>query len=454
MQQQYLTVTALTQYLKLKLENDPHLKKILLKGEISNFKAHSSGHFYFSLKDDKAQISAMMFSTYTKTLSFMPKDGDKVLVEGYISVYEARGSYSISIYAMTLDGVGELFLKYEQLKKEFEALGYFDQSIKKKIPQYPKAIGVITSPTGAVIQDIKNTVSRRYLLTKIVLYPALVQGEGSKDSLVRQIRRANEDNEVDVIILGRGGGSIEDLWSFNEAEVVVAIYESKIPIITAIGHETDTTLSDYAGDLRAPTPTAAAELATPNVSDILEDLKEKERLLNYYMNDKIRSLQKELLNLDERLFVSNPKNKALQMKQTINQLDQRLQQGFKTYLSDLMYRTSLFGKSLVSPSDKIQRYKEKIKELSNNLKNQYIARYNSYQYKYQSLSDILEAKNPLSVMKRGFALTMKDKKVVTSIKDININDQIDIVYEDGSVITKVLEKRDKHEWKIKFWRNH
>ncbi|HEY8405441.1 MAG TPA: exodeoxyribonuclease VII large subunit [Acholeplasma sp.] len=445
MQQQYLTVTALTQYLKLKLENDPHLKKILLKGEISNFKAHSSGHFYFSLKDDKAQISAMMFSTYTKTLSFMPKDGDKVLVEGYISVYEARGSYSISIYAMTLDGVGELFLKYEQLKKEFEALGYFDQSIKKKIPQYPKAIGVITSPTGAVIQDIKNTVSRRYLLTKIVLYPALVQGEGSKDSLVRQIRRANEDNEVDVIILGRGGGSIEDLWSFNEAEVVVAIYESKIPIITAIGHETDTTLSDYAGDLRAPTPTAAAELATPNVSDILEDLKEKERLLNYYMNDKIRSLQKELLNLDERLFVSNPKNKALQMKQTINQLDQRLQQGFKTYLSDLMYRTSLFGKSLVSPSDKIQRYKEKIKELSNNLKNQYIARYNSYQYKYQSLSDILEAKNPLSVMKRGFALTMKDKKVVTSIKDININDQIDIVYEDGSVITKVLEKRDKHE---------
>jgi len=445
MQQQYLTVTALTQYLKLKLENDPHLKKILLKGEISNFKAHSSGHFYFSLKDDKAQISAMMFSTYTKTLSFMPKDGDKVLVEGYISVYEARGSYSISIYAMTLDGVGELFLKYEQLKKEFEALGYFDQSIKKKIPQYPKAIGVITSPTGAVIQDIKNTVSRRYLLTKIVLYPALVQGEGSKDSLVRQIRRANEDNEVDVIILGRGGGSIEDLWSFNEAEVVVAIYESKIPIITAIGHETDTTLSDYAGDLRAPTPTAAAELATPNVSDILEDLKEKERLLNYYMNDKIRSLQKELLNLDERLFVSNPKNKALQMKQTINQLDQRLQQGFKTYLSDLMYRTSLFGKSLVSPSDKIQRYKEKIKELSNNLKNQYIARYNSYQYKYQSLSDILEAKNPLSVMKRGFALTMKDKKVVTSIKDIYINDQIDIVYEDGSVITKVLEKRDKHE---------
>jgi exodeoxyribonuclease VII large subunit len=445
MQQQYLTVTALTQYLKLKLENDPHLKKVLLKGEISNFKAHSSGHFYFSLKDDKAQISAMMFSTYTKTLSFMPKDGDKVLVEGYISVYEARGSYSISIYAMTLDGIGELFLKYEQLKKEFEALGYFDQSIKKKIPQYPKAIGVITSPTGAVIQDIKNTVSRRYLLTKIVLYPALVQGEGSKDSLVRQIRRANEDNEVDVIILGRGGGSIEDLWSFNEAEVVVAIYESKIPIITAIGHETDTTLSDYAGDLRAPTPTAAAELATPNVSDILEDLKEKERLLNYYMNDKIRSLQKELLNLDERLFVSNPKNKALQMKQTINQLDQRLQQGFKTYLSDLMYRTSLFGKSLVSPSDKIQRYKEKIKELSNNLKNQYIARYNSYQYKYQSLSDILEAKNPLSVMKRGFALTMKDKKVVTSIKDININDQIDIVYEDGSVITKVLEKRDKHE---------
>lgn len=443
MQQQYLTVTALTQYLKLKLENDPHLKKILLKGEISNFKAHSSGHFYFSLKDDKAQISAMMFSTYTKTMSFVPKDGDKVLVEGYISVYEARGSYSISIFSMTLDGVGELFLKYEQLRKQFEAMGYFDQSLKKPIPKFPKAIGVITSPTGAVIQDIKNTVSRRYLLTKLILYPALVQGEGSKDSLIRQIRRANEENIVDVIILGRGGGSIEDLWSFNEAEVVIAIYESKIPIITAIGHETDTTLSDYAGDLRAPTPTAAAELATPNVADLLLDLKEKRRLLDYYINDVLKTAQKQLLNLDERLYVSNPKNKAIQIKQHIAQLESRLTQSYKVKLSDKNYQISLLKSLIKSPQERFKSLTQNVKELEYKIHSSYQNKVLSKTYQLQSLTETLKAINPLSVMDRGFALTTKNGHVITSVSDVTINDLIDIELKDGKLTTKVLEKRDK-----------
>ncbi len=442
MQQQYLTVTALTQYLKLKLENDPHLKKILLKGEMSNFKAHSSGHFYFSLKDDKAQISAMMFSTYTKSMSFMPKDGDKVLVEGYISLYEARGSYSISVFTMTLDGIGELFLKYEQLRKQFEEMGYFDQSLKKPIPKFPRAIGVITSPTGAVIQDIRNTVARRYLLTKILLYPALVQGEGSKDSLVKQIRRANEDNEVDVIILGRGGGSIEDLWSFNEAEVVVAIYESKIPIITAIGHETDTTLSDYAGDLRAPTPTAAAELATPNVTDLLLDLKEKQRLISYYINDIIKTAQKQLLNLDERLYVSNPKSKATQIKQHISQLESRLQQNYKVQLNDKTYKISLLKSLIQSPKDLLKSSTQRVKELDYRLDKSYENKIVTQTYRLQSLTETLKAINPLSVMDRGFALTKKGSHVITTVKDVLIDDIIDIELKDGKIKTKVLEKRD------------
>ncbi len=443
MQQQYLTVTALTSYLKMKLENDPHLKKIFLKGEISNFKRHSSGHLYFSLKDEKASIAAMMFSTYAKSLSFEPKEGDKVLVEGYISVYEARGTYSISIYTLTLDGIGELYLKYEQLRKQFEELGYFDQALKKPIPKFPKAIGVITSPTGAVIEDIKTTVSRRYLLSKIILYPVLVQGDGSKDDLVKKIRKANLDDEVDVIILGRGGGSIEDLWSFNEAEVVVAIHESKIPIITAIGHETDTTLADYVSDLRAPTPTAAAELATPHVNDLLNEIKEKRRLLQYYISEKIKNMHQNLLNLDERLSVSSPKSKLEQEKKNVINLSEKLHQHFASYLTDLSYQSNLLKQRLVSPKDKVERIKERLSDLSYTLRHHYENQLIHKSYKLSHLTETLKSINPLSVMDRGFALTSKNGKVLTSVDEVSINDFLDIELKDGKVKTKVISKEEK-----------
>ncbi|WP_162163983.1 exodeoxyribonuclease VII large subunit [Acholeplasma hippikon] len=443
MQQQYLTVTALTTYLKVKLENDPHLKKILLKGEISNFKRHSSGHLYFSLKDEKAQISAMMFSTYTKNLSFEPKDGDKVLVEGYISLYEARGTYSLSIYSLTLDGIGELYMKYEKLKKDFEALGYFDQVHKKPIPKYPKAIGVITSPTGAVIQDIKTTVERRYLLTKIILYPALVQGEGSKEDLVKKIKRANLDNEVDVIILGRGGGSIEDLWSFNEPEVVMAIFESKIPIITAIGHETDTTLSDYVGDLRAPTPTAAAELTTPNVTDLLNEIKEKRRLLNYYMNEELKNLRQKLLHLDERLSISSPKSKIEQLTDKANQLTTNLHRNFSHKLNELTYMVTILSKRLLNPSEKLLNFKDRLNHLSIQMDQLYKNQIMKKTYELQRQTEKLKSVNPLAIMERGFGLVTKENKVLTSVKDIRVDDFIDIELKDGKVSTKVINKEVK-----------
>ncbi len=443
MQPQYLTVSALTLYLKAKLENDPHLKKVLLKGEISNFKRHSSGHFYFSLKDDKSSISAMMFSTYAKNILFEPKDGSQVLVEGYISLYEARGTYSISIYSMTLDGIGELYLKYEKLKNEFQAMGYFDQSIKKPIPKFPKAIGVITSETGAVIQDIKTTISRRYLLAKIILYPVLVQGEGSKDDIVKKIKQANKDKAVDVIILGRGGGSIEDLWSFNEAEVVVSIFESKIPIITAIGHETDTTLSDYVSDLRAPTPTAAAELATPNIFDLLNDIKEKERLLNYYITEKIKNLRQSLLHLDERLVVSSPKNKLELNYQMIDNLDQRLNRLYQTIIKDFTYQVNLLVQRLVSPKEKLIRYEEKLTNLEMNLHQNYRSNIHNQLTRFKEFSKLLEGMNPLKVMERGFALTTKQDKVITSIHDVVVDDIVDIQLIDGLMKTKVLDKEFK-----------
>ena len=266
---QYLSVTALTKYIKYKLEGDTHLKQIYLKGEISNLTKHSRGHYYFSLKDENAQIKAIMFSSATKSLAFDPKDGDKVLAYGAISVYEPSGSYSIQIYQMEPDGIGALYLAYEKLKEELEEKGYFSQTRKKPIPKYPSAIGVITSPTGAAIRDIIHTIERRYPLTKLILYPALVQGDTAKESIRDQINKANQDSLVDVLIVGRGGGSIEDLWAFNERVVAEAIYASKIPIISAVGHETDFTISDFVSDLRAPTPTAAAELATPDRKSVV-----------------------------------------------------------------------------------------------------------------------------------------------------------------------------------------
>lgn len=440
---QYLTVSALTQYIKVKLENDQHLKKVLLKGEISNFKRHSSGHFYFSLKDDKASISVMMFQTYAKTIQFEPKEGDKVLVEGYISIYEARGTYSLSLYQMTLDGIGDLYLKYEKLKKEFEAMGYFSPDIKKPIPKFPKAIGVITSPTGAVIQDIKTTVSRRYLLTKVILYPVLVQGEGSKDDLVKKIRQANKDNLVDVIILGRGGGSIEDLWSFNEAEVVMAIYESKIPIITAIGHETDTTLSDYVSDLRVATPTAAAELATPNTVDLLNDIKEKRRLLDYYMFERMNRMRQQLLFLDERLQGMSPKTKLIQEKRSLDQTLLRLNLIYSNQLKDRLYKTNLLKQKLISPEERIEKYHQRFNDLSEKMNYLFKNQITQKIYTYQNISDKIESLNPLKVMDRGFALTTKNKSVVTSIEDVCIGDMLEVELKDGVIKTEVKEKEVK-----------
>ena len=270
MEERYLTVSALTKYIKYKFDNDFHLTDVLLEGEISNFKHHSRGHFYFTLKDDNAQITAMMFQSYASKVKFEPQDGMKVYVRGTVTVYEASGVYQIVVKEMKSDGVGDLYLAYEKLKKELQEAGYFNIDHKRNIPRLPKVVGVITSPTGAAIHDIINTIGRRYPLCKIILYPALVQGEGAKESIVKQITQANIDGLCDVIICGRGGGSIEDLWAFNEKIVAMAIYNSEIPIISAVGHEVDFTIADFVADKRAATPTAAAEIATPSVDNLKE----------------------------------------------------------------------------------------------------------------------------------------------------------------------------------------
>lgn len=422
-EKRYLSVSALTKYIKYKFDKDAHLKNVLLKGEISNFKHHSRGHFYFTLKDDKSQISAIMFASSSKKVIFTPKDGMSVLVEGYITVYEANGGYQIYVNKMSEDGVGDLYLAYEQLKKKLSDEGLFDERHKQRIPRFPKKIAVLTSPTGAAVQDIINIVNRRFPLSEIIVYPTLVQGPYAKDNIVENIKKVNKDNLCDVIILGRGGGSIEDLWPFNEEIVAYEIFKSKIPIISSVGHETDFTISDFVSDLRAPTPSGGAELAVPNKDDLFKYLQQIESqnqlslrrlakrkrdsldniLQSYIFRDPLRLTEKKSRQLDhimEKLELLHPGNKLKQSKEDVDH---------KTKLLDYYFKRVLEKKQ-----------------------NQYLLGLNK-----------LELVNPLSIMKKGYSLSKVNGTIVKTIKDVKKDDQIDILVNDGVIETKVINVREE-----------
>ena len=436
-ERQYLTVTALTKYIKMKLEGDKHLFSILIKGEISNFKRHSRGHLYFTLKDENASISAIMFSRDADKLIFNPKEGDHVLIQGRISLYEPSGTYSIQVSSMSLDGIGELYQKYEALKKELEEKGYFKLEHKRKIPLFPKAIGVITSPTGAVIQDIINTVTRRYPLVEIHLYSALVQGPGSAESIKNQIMLANQLKRCDVLIVGRGGGSIEDLWSFNEMPVIEAIYHSEIPVITAIGHETDFTISDFVSDLRAPTPTAAAELATPNKTDLVAKLSEYEEQLTYRLSLVFGNRKTELLYLDQRLERLSPEVKMKNLHETLLRHKENLNKEMLYYLDVKGYMVNKLNDLMKSPIDRLKRYSEINHQLSIRLNRAMMTLFDQKGSKFELYRAKLESLNPLSVMDKGFAVISKDHHVITSVKQMNIHDEIEMRLKDGIAVAEI-----------------
>lgn len=466
MQANTYTVSQLTNTIKNLLEGQQSFQGFVLKGEISNFVSHRTGHLYFALKDENAQIRAIMFGGHARGLNFKPKDGDKVTVTGSISLYAPQGSYSIQVTSMQIDGAGELYLKYLELKKKLASLGWFDKP-KKSLPKYPKTIGVITSPTGAVIEDITNTVNRRYRLTNILLYPALVQGTGAASSISSQIAKANEDNIADVLIVGRGGGSIEDLWGFNELVTISAIYNSKIPVITAIGHETDDTISDLVSDLRAPTPTAAAELATPDTMELSRNITDFSNNLKYRFEHIISGYQNTLIHLAERLEISSPKNKLKTYKNDLNNQEIFLKNYYKQLLINkknnlINLETKL--KSL-SPLSKLQQMKKDLNSLEVNLNKVYKYKYDqslnnysillkSLDYNYnliinnnrQSLNhiiEILKKVNPLSIMKRGFTVVKNDDdKIITSVNEIVINSNIEIDFHDGKIEAKVIGKKE------------
>ena len=420
-EKKYLSVTALTKYLKYKFDNDAHLKNVLLKGEISNFKRHSRGHFYFTLKDDKAQISAIMFASSSNRVKFTPVDGMSILVEGYITVYEASGNYQIYVSKMSEDGLGNLYLAYEQLKKKLSSEGLFDASHKKKIPRFPETIAVLTSPTGAAVQDIINIINRRFPLSSIIIYPTLVQGEYAKDDIVKQLKKVNSDSLCDVIILGRGGGSIEDLWPFNEEEVAHAIYDSKIPIISSVGHETDTTISDYVADLRAPTPSGGAELAVPDQLELfnyLERMNNQNRLsLSRLMNSKIDQLKR----VESSIIFRDPLRMTENKSRKLDHLSDKLE--------------------LLNPINRLKQSQEDLIKTTKRLNDYYLRLLNQKSSVYHLEINKLELLNPLSIMKKGYSVVKKEGKVLKSIEEVKVNENIDIQVNDGVISANITGKR-------------
>ena len=406
----YVTISDLNRYIKAKFDMDTHLNHVYLKGEISNFKHHTRGHFYFTLKDENSRIAAVMFE---------PEDGMKVLVSGRIALYEATGSYQIYVETMELDGIGNLYLEFERLKKELAKEGLFDREHKRAIPKFPKKIGIITAPTGAAIRDILSTIKRRYPICETILFPALVQGTGAKESVVKQLNKAQE-YDLDVIICGRGGGSIEDLWAFNEEIVARAIYNSKIPVISAVGHEIDFTIADYVADLRAPTPTGAAEMAVPNLVDLKSLIEQYKIRGNEAVTNIIKKNKIKLESLQNSFVLKNPLSlyeiKEQKLDSYIDYLNQYMTN--KLNHAKLMYEKVINNKILISPQSMFDKKK----------------------HQYELLLKTIEVLNPMKLLSSGYSIVKSNGKVIKNSHDVNLEDVVDIELSEGKLKCSVIGK--------------
>ena len=417
MQDKYISISQLTRYIKFKFDHDEHLGHVFLRGEISNFKAHTRGHYYFTLKDETSRINAVMFSSNASKLLFRPTDGMKVLVTGRVSVYEATGGYQIYVEDMVEDGVGNLYVQFEELKKKLQQEGLFDPSKKKKIPKIPKTVGIITAPTGAAIRDILSTIKRRWPITKTILFPSLVQGASAAPEIIKQIEKAQEF-DLDVLIVGRGGGSIEDMWCFNDEQVARAIYACKIPVISAVGHEIDFTIADFVADLRAPTPTGAAEMAVPNISDFYQYFGQIELRLEQAIMTMITSKKDQLETLKKSYILTNP----IAMYQV---KEQRFD--------------SLFEKIHLLMNSIIANEKNNCQILKQKLENNIQKVLENEQHRYLHALNKLEILNPLLTIKRGYSITRNQDHVVTSIQQVKPHDKIEIEVTDGLIEARVEE---------------
>ena len=437
----YLSVTTLTKYLKMKFDKDPYLERVYLTGQVSNFRKRPT-HQYFSLKDDRAVIQATIWSGIYQKLGFDLEEGMKINVIGRVQVYEPSGSYSIIIEKAEPDGVGALAIQFEQLKKKLSEEGLFQERFKQAIPQFAKRIGVVTSRSGAVIQDIITTVSRRFPGVEIVLYPTKVQGEGAAEEIARNIARANGREDLDVLIIGRGGGSIEDLWAFNEEIVVRSIFESRLPIISSVGHETDVTLADFVADKRAATPTAAAELATPVTKlDLLTYLKNQEKRMATAVQNTLSKKKESLRGLSQSVIFRQPERLYDGYLQRLDQLILRLKQGLNGELvrNQQKVQAQIHRLEQLSPNVKIQRYQDRIQQLQKLMRSQMAVIYDAKVAEVKRLSEALLMLDTSRIVARGYAIVKIEDTVVSSANDLKKNDQVMLMMRDGHVELEVKD---------------
>lgn len=436
MSEEYVTVSALTKYIKYKFDKDPHLGRVYLTGEISNFRLRPT-HQYFSLKDENAIISATMFQSAFKKIQFRPEEGMKVLVIGKVSVFEKSGQYQINIEHMEPDGVGALYLAYEQLKKKLEAEGLFSLP-KKPIPQFPKKIAILTSESGAVIQDIQTTVARRFPIVQLVLYPTVVQGVHAVNSILKNLDLV-EQEEYDVVIIGRGGGSIEDLWAFNEEPVVRRVAELSIPVISSVGHETDTTLIDFVSDMRAATPTAAAEIATPVLMEIHQQLRNLQTRLEQALSRQLQIKRERMQALANASIFQNPERIYQVYQQRVDQLEMRLQQMMQ---QSVQHKRQQLVKNqhrleLGSPSRRVETEKQALQYLAKRLEQAQGQLMKDKKQQFQRVIQQLDLLSPLKIMNRGYGILQQEETIIKSVDQLEVNQELTIQLVDGTVRSKV-----------------
>lgn len=459
------TISELTFTIKFLLENK--LKMVSVKGEISNFKRQSSGHLYFSLKDKESQISAVLFKTNTKNLAKEPKDGDQIIATGEISVYAPRGVYQLVIKEITFLGMGELLLKLHELKEELKAKGFFDLSRKKPLPKLPKTIGVVTSPTGAVIQDIINILSRRYFDFHLILNPVKVQGEGAAEEIAKAIYDFNKYELADVLIVGRGGGSLEDLWAFNEKIVAEAIFNSKIPIISAVGHETDFSISDFVADIRAPTPSAAAEIVMSEKAQLIKSLKNYEKQIFHFFINILKEHKNRLVYLSSHPYLSS-NSILLKPIQQLDEMRTLIDIGINHLIHSKKEKQLLYSKQVqsISPKQHLKLLFERLihyrKNIENSLQNKlkFLKRemdVESLKKEIENhLSNLLKTKrsnfsklishlrslDPKEVLKKGYTILFSEKEnsIILSSKNISKNERVSILFHDGKIKAEVIDE--------------
>ena len=439
MSQNVVSVSTLVHYLKSKLESDNLIQKVLVEGEISNFSNYRSGHWYFSLKDENSLIRCVMFSSYNKKVQFAPKDGDKVIIQADVSVYEQRGDIQLLVYAMKSDKIGDLYLQFEKLKAKLYAEGLFDDKYKKPIPLYPMNIALVTGANTAARSDVLTTLNRRWPIAEIHEYSALVQGNESAGQIINALSRA-DNNHHDVILLVRGGGSIEDLWSFNDETLARTIFNLKTPIITGIGHEINYTISDYVADLRAPTPTGAAERCAPDQKDVLNMLNVYQTRLNTAITTKKDHASRELNKYSSSFVFSSPQRLYSEKEMQLVNLSNALYHSVQTYELNLEQSLSRYAHLLTSTiKDNLSQLNLDINEYKNKLNNSVKFIKDKKENCLRQNAGLLDAYSPLKSLARGYAIVEKDGEAIKSTDNLHKDDTLSIRMYDGKIITKVAE---------------